>query len=135
VFERDDDRFTVETASSASEGLDRLAGSTFDYDGPMWTCESLVPDDLTGLSMRLSQAFEALGDCRGWLVVENLNVFLLYASEDRVIRFMDHITALAAEHDINGVYMVSRDAVDEATYDRLRLSVDEAVGPEDLTGR
>lgn len=129
------DRLDAAGADLRTVGHIPISGSEFDYDGRMWTCESLVPDDLTGLSMRLSQAFEALGDRSGWLFVENLNVFLLYASKDRVIRFMDHVTTLAADHDITGAYAVTREAVQSETHDRLKLSVDEAVGDEELTGR
>jgi len=100
-----------------------ISGAETTYDGPMWTCDPLVPDDLTGLSMRLSKAFEALGD-GGYLLVENLNVFLMYAAQARVVRFLDHLTGLAADHDVTGVYTLVGDTVDEETYDRLRLSVD-----------
>jgi len=104
-----------------------ISGSETEYEGPMATCDSLVPDDLTGLSMRLSRAFEALGDGGGTLLVENLNVFLLYADESRVVRFLDHVTGLAADHGISGVYAVVGDAVDEETYNRIAASVDSAI--------
>lgn len=104
-----------------------ISGAETDYDGPMWTCDPLVPDDLTGLSMRLSRAFEALGDEGGYLLVENINVFLLYASRYRVIRFLDHLTGLAADHGITGIYGLVGDAVEAETYDRLRLSVDAEI--------
>jgi len=100
-----------------------VSGADTDYDGPMWTCDPLVPDDLTGLSMRLSRAFEAL-DGDGYLLVENLNVFLLYASESRVVRFLEHLTELAADHGVTGIYSLVGDAVDDGTCDRIRLSVD-----------
>jgi len=104
-----------------------ISGADHEYGGPMWTCDPLVPDDLTGLSMRLSRAFEAMGDGDGTLLVENLNVFLLYADESRVVRFLDHVTGLAADHGISGVYAVVGDAVDAATYDRIAHSVDSSV--------
>jgi hypothetical protein len=107
----------------SSVGHVPISGAEYAYDGPMWTSEPLVPDDLTGLSMRLSRAFEALGD--GWLLVENLNVFLLYAAEDRVIRFFDHVTRLAADYGITGVYSLVPDAVPAETCDRLKHGVDE----------
>lgn len=117
-----------------ARGIDRqavahipISGADHEYDGPMWTCDPLVPDDLTGLSMRLSRAFDALGDGGGTLLVENLNVFLLYADESRVVRFVDHVTGLAADHAITGVYAVVGDAVDGETYERITHSVDRAV--------
>jgi archaellum biogenesis ATPase FlaH len=102
-----------------------ISGAEIQYDGPMWTCDPVVPDDLTGLSMRLSGAFEAIDDNDAWLFVENLNVFLMYASEDRVIRFIDHITGLASDHGITGLYTVARDAISDETYDRIRVTVDD----------
>ena len=100
-----------------------ISGGEMAYDGAMWTCDPLVPDDLTGLSMRLSKAFQAL-DSGGYLLVENLNVFLMYAAQARVVRFLDHVTGLAEDHDITGIYTLVGDAVTDETYDRLRLSVD-----------
>lgn len=105
-----------------------ISGAEISYGGPMWTAKPLVPDDLTGLSMCLSRAFESLSG--GWLLVDNLNVFLLYASEDRVVRFFDHVTGLAADHGITGVYDVVPDAVSAEAYDRLRHSVDEVYGDQ-----
>lgn|GEM_PF-2537323 len=103
-----------------------ISGGKTTYDGPMYICDPLVPDDLTGLSMRLSRAFESMaGD--GYLLVENLNVFLMYAAEERVVRFLDHLTGLAEDHDITGIYTLVGDAVTEETSDRLRLSVDTEV--------
>lgn len=100
-----------------------ISGAESEYDGPMWTCDPLVPDDLTGLSMRLSRAFEALGD-GGYLLVENLNVFLMYASAERVTRFIDHLTKQAEEQAITGIYTLVGDAVTQEAYEQLRLSVD-----------
>lgn len=105
-----------------------ISGAEVSYEGPMWTSDPLVPDDLTGLSMRLSRAFESLGE--GWLLVDNLNVFLLYADENRVVRFFDHVTGLAADRGITGVYNVVPDAISAETYDRLRHSVDEVYADE-----
>ena len=102
-----------------------ISGAEYDYAGPMHVCDPLVPDDLTGLSMRLSRAFESMDG--GWLLVENLNVFLLYAAEERVVRFFDHLTALAADHGVTGVYSLTSDAVPAELYDRLCLSVDDAL--------
>ncbi|QIO23128.1 hypothetical protein [Haloarcula sp. JP-L23] len=104
-----------------------ITGSEVDYDGPMWTSDPVVPDDLTGLSMRLSRVVNSLGAGRGWLVFDNLNVFLLYAREERVLRFFDHVATLARNHEIYGVYTLVRDAIDDQTYERIRRSFDVEV--------
>lgn len=117
---------TLSTAGAplSSVGHIPISGSETDYEGPMWVCDPLVPDDLTGLSMRLSRAFEALDDGMGWVLLDNLNVFLMYATEDRVVRFLDHTTTQAREHGLCGVYGLVRDAVDDTTYARLRRCTD-----------
>jgi len=120
------DRLADEGAELGAVAHIPVSGAETEYQGPMWTCDPLVPDDLTGLSMRLSRAFEALGE-GGYLLVENLNVFLMYAAEDRVVRFLDHLTELARDHGITGIYTLVGDAVAEETFDRLRLSVDRDV--------
>lgn len=120
------DRLADEGAKLPAVAHIPISGAKTEYEGPMWTCDPLVPDDLTGLSMRLSRAFEALGES-GYLVVENLNVFLMYAATDRVVRFVDHLTELAEDHDVTGIYTLVGDAVGEETCDRLRLSVDTEV--------
>lgn len=101
-----------------------ITGSAVTYDGPMWTCDPLAPDDLTGLSMQLSRAMNGLEAGRGWLLFDNLNVFLLYASEDRVLRFFDHVSGLAHERGVYGVYALVRDAIDDRTYELLRRTFD-----------
>lgn len=105
-----------------------ISGADLSYDGPMWVCDPIVPDDLTGLSMRLSRAFASLADGDALLVVDNLNVFLMYAAEDRVFRFFDHVTASARDHGITGVYTLAADAVSADTSERLRASVDTKLG-------
>ncbi|WP_324758061.1 DUF7504 family protein [Haloarcula sp. GH36] len=120
---------TLDTAGVAltSVGHIPISGSETAYQGEMGVCEPFVPDDLTGLSMRLSRAFEALEDGLGWVVFDNLNVFLMYAAEERVVRFFDHTTTQARKHGICGSYGVVRDAVDDSTYARLRRCVDTEI--------
>lgn len=105
-----------------------ISGADVEYDGPMWVTDPVVPDDLTGLSMRLSRAFGALGEANAWLLVENLNVFLMYADQERVFRFFDHLTTSARDHNITGLYTLVADALPEDTYDRLHVSVDTELG-------
>lgn len=104
-----------------------ISGAEIEYDGPMKTCDPIVPDDLTGLSMRLSQILESLGSRQGWLLIDNLNVFLLYASDDRVVRFLDHTMRSVAENDVHGIYTLVRDALDDQVYARLEQSSDVVV--------
>lgn len=101
-----------------------VSGSEVEYDGPMWTCQRVVPDDLTGLSMRLSRAMTGLDGDRGWLLFDSLNVFLMYASEERVVRFFDHVASQTRQRDVRGVYALVRDALDDQTDARLCRCVD-----------
>ena len=117
-------RLTAVGADLDAVGHVPISGSETTYTGPMRTTDPVVPDDLTGLSMRLSRAFDALGPRNGWLLVENLNVFLMYASEPRVFRFVDHVAERASDRGITGVYTLATDAVSAAVYERLLMSVD-----------
>lgn len=122
----------AEQLSGAGADLSRvgqipISGSETEYDGPMWVCQPLVPDDLTGLSMRLSRAYDALDADSGWIVFENLNVFLMYADEARVVRFLTHTTTKTRERGFCGVYGVVRDAVDEPVYAGLRRCFDTEI--------
>lgn len=106
-------------------GMIPISGSAIEYDGPLWTSEPVVPDDLTGLSMRFSSALDALQPGIGWVMFDSLNVLLLYAQEDRVCRFIDHVTTTTRNRDVRGVYTVVRDAVDDATYETIQRSFDQ----------
>lgn len=114
-------------ADVSNVGLIPVSGSRVDYDGPMHVSERIVPDDLTGLSMRISEALDALEAGRGWVVFDRINVFLLYADEERVLRFLDHVSATAHEAELRGLFCVVRDAVDEQTYAKIKRRVDREI--------
>lgn len=114
-------------ADPSSVGLIPVSASPVEYDGDVWATEAIAPDDLTGLSMRLSRAMDALAPGHGWLLVDSVDVFLLYADEDRVFPFLDHVAGQAAERDVRGVYAVARDAVDDRAFSNLRRAVDREV--------
>lgn len=120
------DRLDGVGADLRSVGQIPVTGTESDYDGPMWTSQPVVPDDLTGLSMRLSRAMEGL-DSGGWLLFDALNVFLMYASEDRVVRFHDYTAGQASERDVRGVYTIVRAAVDDGTYEALCRCTDAEI--------
>lgn len=110
-----------------SVGIIPITGSPVRYDGDLLTTEGIAPDDLTGLSMRFSTGLDALAPGHGWVLVDSLDVFLLYADEDRVVRFLDHVTAQTRKCDVRGVYSVVSDAIEEQTEARLRRSIDREI--------
>lgn len=105
-------------------GVVPVTGSPVDYDGPVATTGGIVPDDLTGVSIRYSEAIDALTAGRGWVLVDALGEFLLYGDEERVFKFLDHVTAQTRDRDLRGVYAVAKDAVEDATYASLQGTVD-----------
>lgn len=125
----DDVAETLESMGTdlSNVGMIPVSGSPVSYEGPMVVSERIVPDDLTGLSMRYTEAIEALGSGTGWIVFDRLNVFLLYADEERVMRFLDHVAATAREEQLRSLFCVVRDAVDEQTYAKLRRRADAEI--------
>jgi ABC-type nitrate/sulfonate/bicarbonate transport system substrate-binding protein len=108
-------------------GMVPVSGSAVAYDGPLTVSEPVVPDDLTGLSIRFTEALSALESGRGWVVLEGLNVLLLYADEQRTVRFLDHVAATAGDRDLRTLFCVARDAMEERTYENLRRRVDAEI--------
>jgi len=108
-------------------GIIPVSGSQVEYDGALWTSDPVVPDDLTGLSMRVTRALDALEPGQGWVLFDALNALLMYAQQDRVCRFFDHVIQTTAEQDLRGVYTVASDAVDEEAYTSFQRSVDRTI--------
>jgi len=111
----------------STAGLIPIAGSEIDYDGPLWTSDPVVPDDLTGLSMRFTSALDALEPGHGWVLFDSLNALAMYAQRDRVCRCFDHLAEKAREHEIRGVYTVGADALDQEALSSFKRSVDQVI--------
>jgi hypothetical protein len=113
--------------SLSNVGMIPVSGAAVEYDGPMAVSDPIVPDDLTGLSMRYAEGLDALQPGRGWVVFDRLNVLLLYAEEERVLRFLDHVAVSARDRELRSLFCVVRDAVDDRTYAKLKRRVDTEI--------
>lgn len=111
----------------ATAGLIPISGSEIEYDGPLWTSAPVVPDDLTGLSMRFTRALDALEPGHGWVLFDSLNALAMYAREDRVCRCFDHLVEKARERELRGVYTIVADALDDETTRSFERSVDRTI--------
>ncbi len=96
-------------------GLIPLNGSPVRYDGPLWTTEAVSPADLTGLSMRYCEAMRHVEPGEGWVLIDNVQVLLMYADAERVVRLLDRLTRQARERDVTGAVTVDRSAVESRT--------------------
>ncbi|USZ68367.1 hypothetical protein NGM10_01180 [Halorussus salilacus] len=110
-------------------GVIPVTGSQVEYDGPLWTADSVDPSDLTGISIRLSTALRYVMR-GGWVVFDSLNVLLMYGREDRVYRLVDSVVSNVRAKDACGAYCVVREAVTDETYSRFRDRCDVAVSVE-----
>ena len=108
-------------------GLIPITGSELEYDGPLWTSEPVVPDDLTGLSMRFTSALSALEPGQGWILFDALDELAMYSRQDRICRCFDHLTTTARDNELRGIYTVAGDALEADTYDNFTASVDRLV--------
>jgi hypothetical protein len=96
-------------------GLIPVNGSPVRYDGPLWTTEAVSPADLTGLSMRYCEAMRHVEPGDGWVLIDNVQVLLMYVDAERVVRLLDRLTRQARERDVTGVVAVDRSAVETRT--------------------
>ncbi|NHN58764.1 MULTISPECIES: hypothetical protein [Halorussus] len=110
-------------------GVVPVTGSPGEYDGPLWTTDPVDPSDLTGISIRVSNALEYVSR-GGWVVVDNVNVLLMYGREDQVFRLLNSVVSTAREREACGAYCTVRDAVTDETYARLRDCCDRALAVE-----
>lgn len=99
-------------------GVIPISGSRSKYDGPLWTTDRVDPSDLTGLSMRFSDASRYLQPGDGWVIVDNVTVLLMCAPEENVYRLLSSMAA-NLRGDIRGLYGVVRSAMDGSTYQRF----------------
>jgi len=111
----------------ATAGLVPITGSEVEYGGALWTSDPVVPDDLTGLSMRFTSALDALEPGHGWVLFESLNALAMYAQTDRVCRCFDHLAERTRDRNLRGIYAVVADALDEEAYNSFERSVDRTL--------
>ena len=96
-----------------------VSGSAIRYDGPLRVADRTPPSDMTGVGVRFTEGLRGF-DGPGWVVIDNINVFLMYADQKRVYRFMDSLTGKARESGARGLYCTVRDALTDTTYQTFR---------------
>lgn len=111
-------------------GVIPVTGSDVSYDGPLWVTDRVSPSDLTGISIRFSNALRHVRPGRGWVVFDNVSTLYMYASDDRVYHLLSRIGELTTQRDARGVFVVVRGMLDDETNARLRAIVD---GEHDLS--
>lgn len=108
----------------ANVGVVPVVPAVREYDGDLWTTDSVRPDDLTGLGMRFSDAIRHVESGSGWVLLDALGVLLMYSEGSQVCRFFQTLTNRVRTHDVRGVYSVTPDAIPNETYERLRSMCD-----------
>lgn len=108
-------------------GLIPLDGGRVSYDGPLWTTDAVAPADLTGLSMRYCEAMRHVEPGEGWVLLDNVQVLLMYAETKRVVRLLRRLTGQASERDVTAVLAIDRAAVEMPTLARLSNLVSTVV--------
>ena len=108
-------------------GMIPLNGSPVRYDGPLWTSDAVAPADLTGLSMRYCEAMRHVEPGSGWVLLDNVQVLLMYAETRRVVRLLGRLVEQASERDATPVLAVDGAAVEMPTLARLNNLVTTVV--------
>lgn len=108
-------------------GVVPVTGSSIEYDGPMWVAERASPADLTGISIRVSEAMRHVKPGRGWLCFDSVGTLYMYADPERVYRLVDSLVDAARTKDAHGVYCVARGTLSESEAESLRSLLDGEV--------
>lgn len=94
------------------------------YDGPVRTTRTVTPSDLTGLSIRVGSMLDDLERAERWVVFDTLGVLLVYASRDRLARFLHWLTTALRKRGVRGVYGLQEDSTTDETTRMLAQMVD-----------
>lgn len=100
-----------------------VTGTSLRYDGPLRVADRTAPNDMTKVGVNFTKGLNEIDD-DGWVFVNNFNVFLMYADENTVYRFMNSLTNEARQAGARGVYCTVRDAIGDTTYEKFRQLCD-----------
>jgi len=101
-----------------------VTGTSLRYDGPLRVADRTAPNDMTKVGVNFTNGLSEIGGEDAWVVVNNFNIFLMYADENTVYRFMSSLTKEARQAGARGVYCTVRDAIGDTTYEKFRQLCD-----------
>jgi hypothetical protein len=104
-----------------------VTGTSLRYDGPLRVAERTAPSDMTKVGVNFAEGLSEIDDEGGWVFVNNFNVFLMYADENTVYRFMNSLTNETRQAGARGVYCTVRDAIGDTTYEKFRQLCDTEI--------
>ncbi|WP_132059415.1 DUF7504 family protein [Halorussus amylolyticus] len=108
----------------ATVGVVPVIPAMGEYDGDLWTADSVRPGDLTGIGMRFSDALGHVESETGWVVFDALGILLMYSEENRVCRFFQTLVNRVRVKGVRGVYCVNAEAISDEMYERFRSLCD-----------
>jgi len=111
-------------------GVVPIAATELTYDGPLWTTERANPGDLTGVSIRFSEAFAHVRPDDGWVVFDSLSVLAMYVAPERLLRFVDAVVTAVRERNARCVLAVTRGVLGERTRAQIADRCDRAIGDD-----
>lgn len=114
-------------ADPSTVGIVPVSGSSIDYDGPCWSTSAVHPNDLSGIYERFERGMAHVKPGQGWVVVDNVNVLLMYAEGTNVVNFLDSVATGVRRRNAAGAYALVRDAVTTETYERFARTFDQEI--------
>lgn len=108
-------------------GVVPVSASPVDYDGPMWTAETVSPSDLTGISIRFARGMRHVKPGEGWVVIDGLGTLLMYTDDRSLYRLLAHIVGRSRDGRVRGVHGLAGEVVAETTLASLRDLYDRTV--------
>jgi len=100
----------------AKTGVVPVSGSPVSYDGPLWTSDVVSPANLSGIDDGVAAALRYVKPGEGWIVLDNVNVLLMYASRTGVEGLARALVSQGRPRRARGVFSVVPEALSAATY-------------------
>lgn len=115
----------------AKTGVVPVSGSPVSYDGPMWTSDAVSPANRSGIDDGVAAALRYVKPGEGWLVLDNVNVLLMYASRTGVAGLVNSLVSRGREGRARGVFSVVPEALSDRTYRSFLDAFDTTVDRTD----
>jgi KaiC/GvpD/RAD55 family RecA-like ATPase len=85
------------------------------------------PDDLTGLSIAITEALKDPGEQKTCILVDSINAMLIYISSADLLKFIHYLTSKLKILEISGIFLAVESGLDPALLARLTAISDGVI--------
>jgi len=85
------------------------------------------PDDLTGLSIAITEMLKESGEEKTCILVDSINAMLIYLSSGDLLKFIHYLASKLKILEISGVFLAVESGLDPSLLSRLTAVSDEVI--------